>query len=311
MLTIKTKIRFGILFLFVVFAIIGSLSIYYFSSIKYSSELVIKSNYNSILYVNNMMQALDDISAEQNAAVYNNQPTDITEIKTSVTKFEENLKLQQNNVTELGENELNTKIQQKFNKYKALLLAGKIGGENKQLAVLNEELKTLILSVSTLNMHAILLKNELLTEKINHSYKIISIVLAISFMISFTFMINFPSSISEPLNKLTVGVREMINSNFNSKIRINTTDEFRELAESLNFMAERMEQNKLESMHSLPIVSEIEPINENVLLHQISQLLGTIHPIISGLEMTKDNELLAKQTKAISKIEKEIARIIE
>jgi nitrate/nitrite-specific signal transduction histidine kinase len=258
-----------------------------------------------------MIQAIDEINAEQNATIYNNQTTDRDEIKTSFAKFDENLKLQQNNVTEIGEKELTTKIQQRFSKYRSLLLAGNTSLENKQLATLNEEIKILILSVSTLNMHAILLKNELLTEKINHSYKIISIVLAISFMISFTFMINFPSSISEPLNKLSVGVKEMVNSNFSNKIRITSNDEFRELAESLNSMAEKLEKNNSIVNNSQPIVSEIEPINENMLLHQIAALLAAIHPIINSLEISRNNESLLRQTKALSKIEMEISKFIE
>jgi len=59
-LKIRTKVLLGILFLFVEFALIGGLSIYYISSIKYSSELMIKNNYWSVHYSENMIQAIDE-----------------------------------------------------------------------------------------------------------------------------------------------------------------------------------------------------------------------------------------------------------
>ena len=91
-LKIRTKVLLGILFLFVEFALIGGLSIYYISSIKYSSELMIKNNYWSVHYSENMIQAIDETPEAVNSLFLNKKHLyDKNSLTASLNKFEENL----------------------------------------------------------------------------------------------------------------------------------------------------------------------------------------------------------------------------
>jgi len=316
---IRTKVLFGILFLFVEFVLIGALSIYYISSIKYSSEMTIKNNYRSVHYAENMIQAIDDTNNAVNSLFFNKQfKDDRSSLKGSFTRFEENLNLEEQNITEFGEKELVQNIRFDYLKYKSLVsqqnvdnIPDKVTYYSVNILPLAKELKSRIFTVSTLNMQSILQKNESLNEMIRHIYKILSIVMTICFLITFSFMINFPNYIAGPIKKITENIKEITNSNFRSRIIISTKDEFKELAEAINYMAEKLEKN-----YHLPVV-EKEPaidkkaIDNNLILQNIQLLLGSVSTLIDAISKSNDNETLQKQSALIKEIEHELSKAIK
>ena len=114
-LKIRTKVLIGILFLFIEFLAIGIMSIYYFSSIKNSTELMIKNNYHSVQYAENMIQAIDDTQTNVATLFLNKwDHFDENTLNGSLNKFEENLAKEEKNITEFGEKELSQSIHQLF-----------------------------------------------------------------------------------------------------------------------------------------------------------------------------------------------------
>ena len=84
---LKTKLIIGLGFLFIVILVFGILSIASINRLKNNSEKVLKNNYETLVYNNNMLEALNKLPAD-----------------TSAWKvFEDNLLEQQANVTEKGE----------------------------------------------------------------------------------------------------------------------------------------------------------------------------------------------------------------
>jgi len=316
---IRTKVLFGILFLFVEFVLIGALSIYYISTIKYSSEMTIKNNYRSVHYSENMIQAIDETNTAVNSMFFNKQyRNDKNSLSVPFNKFEENLNQEEANITEFGEKELVQSIKQTYIKYKSLIseqktntISDKVNYYLVNILPLANELKTKIFTVSTLNMQSILQKNESLNEMIRHIYKILSIVMTICFLITFSFMINFPNYIAGPIKKITENIKEITNSNFRSRIIISTKDEFKELAEAINYMAEKLEKN-----YHLPVV-EKEPaidkkaIDNNLILQNIQLLLGSVSTLIDAISKSNDNETLQKQSALIKEIEHELSKAIK
>jgi len=316
---IRTKVLFGILFLFVEFLLIGALSIYYISSIKYSSEMAIKNNYRSVHYSENMIQAIDETNTAESSLLLNKQyHYDKNSLSVSFNSFEENLQLEEKNITEFGEKELVQSIKENYNKYKSLLSEPKstnttdnFTNYSANILPLANDIKTKIFTVSTLNMQSIVQKNESLNEMIRHIYKILSIVMTICFLITFSFMINFPNYIAGPIKKITENIKEITNSNFRSRIIISTKDEFKELAEAINYMAEKLEKN-----YHLPVV-EKEPaidkkaIDNNLILQNIQLLLGSVSTLIDAISKSNDNETLQKQSALIKEIEHELSKAIK
>ncbi|MDP4238145.1 MAG: HAMP domain-containing protein [Bacteroidota bacterium] len=316
---IRTKVLFGILFLFVEFVLIGALSIYYISSIKYSSEMMIKNNYWSVHYSENMIQAIDESNTTVNSFLLNKKDHfDRSSLDVSFNKFEENLNLEEKNITEFGEKELVQSIRQKYYNYKSLVtdqktanITDKAGYYSMNILPLANELKAKIFTVSTLNMQSIVQKNQSVNEMIRRTYKNLSIVLAICFLITFSFMINFPNIIAGPIKKITEDIKEIANNNFRSRITISTKDEFKELAEAINYMAEKLELASQQVAIIRPAVAEKKIIDNNLVLENIQTLLGSVSELIDSISQSNHDEALKKQSLTIKEIEHELSKAIK
>jgi len=315
---IRTKVLFGILFLFLEFVLIGALSIYYISSIKYSSEMMIKNNYWSVHYSENMIQAIDETNTAVNSLFLNKQyHNDKANLTVSFNKFEENLNLEEKNITEFGEKELVQSIRQNYLKYKTLVMEQKIDNITDKVNYysvnvlpLANELRAKIFTVSTLNMQSIVQKNESVNEMIRRIYKNMSIVMAICFLITFSFMINFPNYIAGPIKKITESIKDITNSNFKSRITITSKDEFKELGEAINFMAEKLEHNYHQVVVKKPVVEEVKQVNTNEVLQNIQALLGSVSTLVDSIAETNKDEALQKQAGLIKEIEHELSKSI-
>ena len=316
---IRTKVLFGILFIFVEFLLIGALSIYYISTIKYSSELAIKNNYRSVHYSENMIQAIDETNTAVNAMFFNKQyRNDKNSLSDSFTKFEENLNQEEANITEFGEKELVQSIKQNYLKYKSLVseqktdnITDKVNYYTVNILPLANEVKAKIFTVSNLNMQSIVQKNESLNEMIRHIYKILSIVLMVCFLITFSFMINFPNYIAGPIKKITESIKDIANSDFSTRIAISSKDEFKELAEAINYMAEKLERNHHQIIVEKNTVVDKKTVDNNQVLENIQSLLGSVSTLIDSISQTNNDESLQKQSEIIKEIERELSKSIK
>lgn len=316
---IRTKVLFGILFIFIEFLLIGALSIYYISSIKYSSEMMIKNNYYSVHYSENMIQAIDETNTAANSFFLNKQNHyDKNSLTASYAKFEENLNLEEQNITEFGEKELVQSIREKYLNYKSLVsdqkvdnITDKVNHYSVNILPLANEIKAKIFTVSTLNMQSIVQKNENVNSMIKRGYKNLSIVLMFSFLITFSFMINFPGIIAGPIKKITEDLKEMANSNFKSRIRITSKDEFKELAEAINVMAEKLEVKYQEVVIEKQTVIDKKTIDNNLIIQNVQSLLGSVGTLIDSISQTNNDESLQKQSQLIKEIERELSKSIK
>jgi len=316
---IRTKVLFGILFLFVEFVLIGALSIYYISSIKYSSEMTIKNNYRSVHYSENMIQAIDETNTAESSLLLNKQyHYDKNSLSVSFDRFEENLQLEEKNITEFGEKELVQSIKENYFKYKSLLAEPKstnttdnFTNYTANILPLANDIKTKIFTVSTLNMQSIVQKNESLNEMIRHIYKILSIVLTVCFLITFSFMINFPNYIAGPIRKITENIKDIANSDFKNRITVSRKDEFKELAEAINYMAEKLENNYQHVVVEKQVVYDTKTIDNNLVLQNIQTLLGSVSTLIESISQTNNDEALQKQSALIKEIENELSKSIK
>lgn len=317
-LKIRTKVLLGILFVFVEFVIIGFLSMYYVSTLKYGSELMIKNNYRSVQYSENMIQALDETNTTVNSLFLNKHyQYDKDLMADSFDKFERNFRLEEKNITELGEKELVQSIEKKYARYKSMILGQNINSIPDKVTFytfnilpLANELKAQLFSVSTLNMHSIVQKNEKLSEMVSHIYKTLSILLTFCLLITASFLFNFPNYIAGPIKRITENIKEIVNNNFSSRIRISTNDEFKELSEAINDMAEKLETN-YKHVELQPAVTSAPDIDENEILQNIQGLLESIRPVIDSISKNSGNKTLLQQSELLKEIEYELSKAIK
>jgi len=212
--TVKSKIRLGTLFLFLLTLLSCGIGIFHLVRLKNDTNRIVKNNYESLDYCHNLQRILDSTTIDRHR---------------SLSLFDSILKLQETNITEVGEKDATREIRQAFESYAK--------GDDK----VENQIRSGIQHVLTLNMAAIEQKNEKAGDTANKALTYISLLAAIVFLVGFTFSFNFPSVLTSPINALTEGIQEISRKNYKHRIHLDRKDEFGQMAVAFNDMAERLE----------------------------------------------------------------------
>ncbi len=208
---IKTKLTLGLAFLFGMAVLVGALSAYYLYALSSDSKAILKDNYESIDYIQNISRALDEKSFEA---------------------IEKNLKGQENNITEPGEPELTKLLRDQFDKLRS----------NPSDSSVLRSIRATLYEITRVNMEASFRKNNVAQDTADKALLYIGIIGSICFIITFAFIVNFPGYIANPIRDLTVGIQEISNKNYDERLHFESGDEFGELADAFNSMAQKLDE---------------------------------------------------------------------
>ena len=223
--TIKRKIALGIGALFVLLLTISIVAFVFINMLSHRTENLLTANYKTIRYCNHMMHAINSTSLDS----------------TALHAFDENLQLQEKNITEQGEREATQKLRLYFELIKkGIDETTIIDSVNKQLY-----------DIALLNQHALEYKNEKALHTASSAKLWISVLTAILILISFTLAVNFPGYIANPIRLLTEGIKEIAQKNYNKRIYIDNKDEFGEMASAFNKMAEKLYEYENSNINQL------------------------------------------------------------
>ena len=212
---LKTKLSIGLIFLFGVILVFGILGIFNISLLSRNANLILKDNYESIIYCNNMLKNLEVINT-------NNDARDL---------FEQNLRKEESNITESGEKELADEIRKNFNELVA---------DPKDPSHYSE-IRQSIHQVLDLNTTAIYRKNAVVQNTAQNAKLWLTILFTVLTLVSFTFIFNLPGIISGPIQSLSDGIKEIANKNYSKRIYLKQKDELGDLANAFNSMAEKLD----------------------------------------------------------------------
>ncbi|WP_316820900.1 ATP-binding protein [Pedobacter gandavensis] len=231
---IKTKLRLGFGFLFVVVIFFGAVSLFYMDQISLSSKVILKDNYETLSYTSNMREVLDQ----------NTLPLPLA----AKARFEQYLAMEGKNITEKGEG---AAVAALHKAYEGMVLPGVTDQQLKEaVTAIRAELR----KIDQMNMAAIVRKNDIAQKSIEKSAMYVIFAASICFLILFSFIVNFPGFVANPLREFSEAIREISRKNYKQRLDFKGTDEFSELALSFNTMAQEL--NKWESSNLSKIQSE-------------------------------------------------------
>ena len=213
---LKTKLSLGLVFLFVVIVLFGVLGLYFINRLSDEGRLVLQNNHESLVYCNHMLQSLEDLPTDKNA----------------MDVFKENLRKQQNNITEVGEREATDELTKNFNE----LLTDPADPSNYA------DIRRSLGKIEDLNEMAIVRKNATAQKTADGAKEVLTILFTILTLVSFTFIFNLPGIISDPISSLAEGIRAIAGKNYKKRIYLRQNDEFGELANAFNTMAEKLDE---------------------------------------------------------------------
>ena len=213
---LKTKLIIGLGFLFIVILVFGILSIASINRLKNNSEKVLKNNYETLVYNNNMLEALNKLPADSSAWKV----------------FEDNLLMQQANVTEQGEGPATAELTIAFNTYRSN------PGDSLSHNIILKNIQV----INQLNQQAIMQKNELAMNAADTANTWLTLIFTVLALIAFTLVVNFPSVISGPIQTLSEGIGAIAGKDYKKRIHLKQKDEFGDLANAFNLMAEKLDE---------------------------------------------------------------------
>ncbi|TWV96301.1 ATP-binding protein [Chitinophaga pinensis] len=213
---LKTKLSIGIGFLFIAILISGILGIYSIHQLKKDARLILEDNYETLVYSNNMLSLMDRV------------PFDSAVLR----EFNDNLVKQEANITEQGEAAATAAVRNIFEQLKH-------DPDNDSLQSI---IRRKIYQINTANQQAIFRKNTLAESNARRFSNFTMIIFGFLALIAFTLAVNFPGIISEPVKALADGIKAIVNKDYSKRIRISQHDEFGELAQAFNSMAEKLDE---------------------------------------------------------------------
>lgn len=213
---LKTKVALGGIFLFALLILVGAVSFYYLNRLSEESKAIVKANYETLNYSREMLNELDSLSKNEKG----------------LEQFEKNLQLQENNITEPGEKEMTASLRKNFKVLKEK------GISDSLLLLIRKDIS----QIMKVNLQAIDKKNKAAQRSAENAKTIITIILTLCLLIGFTFIFNFPSLVASPIANLTEAIKAIANKNYGERIHMNRKDEFGDLANAFNTMAERLDE---------------------------------------------------------------------
>ncbi|WP_461450211.1 HAMP domain-containing sensor histidine kinase [Mucilaginibacter sp.] len=249
---VKNKLRLGFGFLFIVVIFFGTISLFYINQISNSAKVILKDNYESLNYVSEMRTVLDEENLPLSYA--------------AISHFNQQLVKEEHNITEVGELEsargLRAAFTQLQNKSTTL----------PQLTDAEKVARRFLRNIETQNMKAIVRKNEKAHASVEEATIFLGLAGTFTFLVLFSFSVNFPNIISEPLNTLLTGIREISQKNYGQRIHFEKNDEFAEVADEFNNMATRL--NDWENSNLSKIMSQKQ---------RIETIIEQMHDAIIGI----------------------------
>lgn len=256
---IKTKLRLGFGFLFVVVILFGAISLYYMNKISVSSRVILKDNYESLRYVRLMRTLLDDHELPLN--------------QNTKDEMEAQLRREQSNITEKGEGEAAAALAKAF---------AELSRPGADLDIQRAALRRMYLQlriIDELNMKAIVRKNDAAQASVEKAATYLIFAASMCFIILFSFSLNFPGFVANPLREFSEAIKAISRKNYKQRLEFAGNDEFSELAEEFNAMTAQL--NKWENSNLAKLQSE---------KLRIEAIIGQMQDAIIGLN--EKNEVL-------------------
>lgn len=214
---IKTKVRVGVIFLFLIILTLGGTGIYYLNSLSQDSQQILIANYESLQHTHEIIANCDSLAVNYSGAL---------------ASMENDILKQERNVTEIGEQELTRDLRVAFEKLKVEGVSDKAVRHIRQLCI----------KIQDLNMRAIIRKSDISRNTAEKASTYLVLIASLCGIIAFTFIVNFPGYVGDPIAQLTNSIKSIADKNYEERLHFDRKDEFEELAKAFNQMAEKLDE---------------------------------------------------------------------
>jgi len=248
-MSLRTKLTVGLGFLFLIIFALATYSSFEIQGLSNDAAKILKDNYDSLAYCKNMLVALDDMRTAIGSKFFGINQMRLSDyyshlFETSKSTFENNLKSEKGNITEIGENE---DVEELANNYNLFLTLGMklLGREGTADLFFDDFLfaytstRQSVVKIDDLNMGAIQRKSLSTKHNAGNMTSAMAAVGAICILLAFFYFWYFPFYISNTTAYLVKRMKELLAGNgirFETKVK----DEAFVLLQGINLLENKL-----------------------------------------------------------------------
>lgn len=301
---LRTKLFLGFGSLITILAVVSVLSIVVITWYTGAIERVLRENYDSVVFGQKMIDALDDLTDSAQAYVFDGHPLNdqMAARQTEARKlFEKNLDAEKGNLTLEGELAAEEDLRAKWQTYRqkfAAIMASELSAAERQnsyreLMPHRDSVKAGAQKIIDMNLANMVSVNGQAKTWASHSRTALYALLVAGVGMAMILVIIVSRAILAPLKHLTASVKEIEQGNLNLVVAVRSRDEVGQLAEAFNAMTARLrefrrtdqakllrtQQTTQLAIDSLPdAVAVINPAGEIELANKTAQRLFHLTP---------------------------------
>ncbi len=249
----KTSIRskrftLGMVLFLVIILLLSISSTFYLNRLSGKTNAILKENHYSVVYALDMSEDLTIINQTIITSFLTNKNPDTLFINKEFMLFNKSLELEKNNITEPGEDKLVSGIEVNYIEYRESVLKFiKSSNPATNVLPLQEKFDTLyrqLMLLSQMNEKAIEGKTDDAKVSAKKFALQMTFIGTLCFLIAYGFTFIFSSYFNERFYRLYNGIKEIVSSNYRSKLYLDGNDELTEISLAFNEMAEKLNTNK-------------------------------------------------------------------
>jgi hypothetical protein len=250
-MTLKKKLTLGLGFLFLIIFVLGIFYSYHIGRLSQDAENILKDNYQSLVFSKNMISALENMRTAVSSIVFN--PTDDKKTSDYYLKFfeagriefENNLKSENSNITEIHEREYVDTVDRGYVLYANLCLRI-IKGEGSRALYFNEyqpafeKLRHAIININDLNMQAVERKSQMAKRDSARIIKLTAGIGVFCVILAFGYFWYFPFYISNSIAYLSDRMKTLLKKS-DIIFDVETADEAFIILQGINLLENKLD----------------------------------------------------------------------
>ncbi len=242
---VKTKISVGLVFLFVLIVLLSVVGGYSIKKLESDVGYMLKHNYEDIGYTQNIVHALDQIDY----LLEDSMRTSVNAYKAQLHVIEQNLSKQEKRALSEKEIELTKNIRRQFEEYRYMVINSQ--AKRKEAHRFEYSLKDKLFQLKDYQMAELRNNNNKAQEDAKKGFNMTAFLGTLCFMITIVFIFSFPEYIASPIRELTESIKKIADHNYEERLQYKSDDEFGELSNAFNTMAEKLDQYEHSSLAKL------------------------------------------------------------
>jgi nitrogen fixation/metabolism regulation signal transduction histidine kinase len=263
---IKSKLRVGLVFFFFIIVFVSISCAYFIQKLSYDSEQILKDNYRSIEYGKFMLNSIDDMKTSVYYFIIEKFESDSSQVNyftqlynDKKEEFDKYLILESNNITEIGELDYANDLKQNYKNFISTIeqLKQVINTHKKEnnvaldknneiffkhLLPIYQRCKSLIINIIDINSQAVERKNLEAKRDAKSMIVQMSIIASIALVVALFYIFFFPAYITTAISEINNAIKKISEGNYEKRIYFKGKDEFGELCDSFNNMADKLQK---------------------------------------------------------------------